>query len=185
MKLARVSGNVPAALKNLSDLPTNTEKITTLRERCVLARFPFQSLHLNVLQFFPRLRAKGLKFSDVPTEVEIAAAEKEYKLRQDLDGIDPSLIVSTSRNSNNKRAADATSTTSSSSSAATVGSSAKQQKVTAESSVKAEKGVPSVAAVKVEAGGGGGAAGSKTGEGVATKPTTKVKAEYSDEEAEF
>jgi len=151
----------------------------------VHARYPWQSLHLNIFQFFPRLRAKGLKFSDVPTEVEIAAAEKEYKLRQDLDGIDPSLIVSTSRNSNNKRAADATSTTSSSSSAATVGSSAKQQKVTAEISVKAEKGVPSVAVVKAEAGGGGGTA-SKTGEGVATKPTTtKVKAEYSDEEAEF
>jgi len=163
VKLARVSGNVPAALKNLSDLPTNTEKIHTLRER---------------------LRAKGLKFSDVPTEAEMAAAEKEYKLRQDLDGIDPSLIVNTSRNSNsnNKRAADATSTTSSSSSAATASSSVKQQKVSADSSVKAEKGVPSAAVVKVE---GGGGASSNSGESVAPKAASKVKAEYSDEEAEF
>ncbi len=153
-------------------------KITT----CTL---PISIITSNFSLLFPRLRAKGLKFSDVPTEAEIAAAEKEYKLRQDLDGIDPSLIVNTSRNSNNKRAADATSTTSSSSSAATVGSSAKQQKVTAEGSVKAERGVPSVATVKMEAAGGGSSASGKTGEGVTAKPITKVKAEYSDEEAEF
>ena len=144
----------------------------------------FRPLHFNCYVIcFIRLRAKGLKFSDVPTEAEMAAAEKEYKLRQDLDGIDPSLIVNTSRNSNNnKRSADATSTTSSSSSAATASSSAKQQKVSADSCVKAEKGVPSAAVVKVE---GGGGASSNSGESVAPKAASRVKAEYSDEEAEF
>jgi hypothetical protein len=43
------------------------------------------------------LRAKGLVFSDVPTEEETAAAESAYNLKRDLDGIDPSLIISDSR----------------------------------------------------------------------------------------
>jgi hypothetical protein len=47
--------------------------------------------------FLYSLQNKGLKFSDVPTESEIAAAEQAYKLKQDLDGLDTSLVLNEPR----------------------------------------------------------------------------------------
>mmetsp|Transcript_8747 Transcript_8747/g.14558 ORF Transcript_8747/g.14558 Transcript_8747/m.14558 type:complete len:273 (-) Transcript_8747:221-1039(-) len=79
IKLARVSGNTPRALQGLQEMVTTEEKINTLRQR---------------------LRAKGLAFSDEPTESEIAKAEKDYRMKQDMDGIDPSLVMSASKKRN-------------------------------------------------------------------------------------
>jgi len=115
----------------------------------------------------------------VPTEAETEAAEKAYLLKKDLDGIDPSLIVSTSRTG--KRPLETA--PSSSSAASASGSAAQKQKV----EVKAEPGAsvknePGLVVVKTE-----GAAVKVEGDSAVASASVKarVKAEYSDEEAEF
>lgn len=40
-----------------------------------------------------RLRAKGLQFSDIPTEEEIESIRIESEKARDLEGIDTSLII--------------------------------------------------------------------------------------------
>lgn len=50
-----------------------------------------------------RLRDHGYVFSDVPTEEEIQAIEQKALLKKDMDGIDPSAIISEPR----KRKGDA------------------------------------------------------------------------------
>jgi hypothetical protein len=81
IRLARVSGNIPWAIKGLgSDTPLNNdEKAAVIRER---------------------LREKGLIFADVPTEADIALAEQDCERKKDMDGVDPTLILSGSRKRN-------------------------------------------------------------------------------------
>lgn len=126
-----------------------------------------------------RLRAKGLVFSDVPTEAETAAAEKAYQMKQDLDGIDPSLIVSSSRKRPGSEAPVAVKTEKTASSKAETSATKTAVKVDA-TVVKSEKGANhdtssgAAAAVSVAHNAGPPAPAAK-----------KARIEYSDEEAEF
>jgi hypothetical protein len=141
---------------------------------------------LCVSSFIYRLRAKGLKFSDVPTEEETTAAEKEYLLKKDLDGIDPTLIINTSRGS--KRPADGP--PSSSSAGTGVAPPPKQIRVDISSGgvvvkqegvqVKVESATAAAVTATVSSG-----ADSGGGEAASAGVVTRVKTEYSDEEAEF
>jgi hypothetical protein len=114
-----------------------------------------------------------LVFSDVPTEAEIAEVEKAYNLKKDLEGIDPSLIISDSR----KRGASAEEK---------VAPAAKSPKLPP--AVKTEPGLANAAA-------GGGGDSKSSGSAPAPSSTTataaaaplppRPKIQYTDEEAEF
>jgi hypothetical protein len=122
-----------------------------------------------------RLRAKGLVFSDVPTEEETAAAESAYNLKRDLDGIDASLIISESRKRPSSGAAEPGKT---------------RDKEGQAAPAKAHKPAGSGAglvAVKAEGGAEAGASKVKSPPSAAAPAAPKRQrvVEYSDEEAEF
>ncbi len=51
----------------------------------------------KITELTKRLKEKGLQFSPCPTDAEIDAAQKEYEKKQDLDGLDTSLIIDSKR----------------------------------------------------------------------------------------
>ena len=128
------------------------------------------------------MTAKGLVFSSTPTEAEIADAEKAYNLKKDMDGIDPSLIVDSSRKRNS---AEPTAV-----SAAMVKSELKHSPPFGSHTVKQEK-IDDIIKAECSAAPTGSSAvanasGAAADEGrVAGPPLKRTKVEYSDEEAEF
>lgn len=118
-----------------------------------------------------RLRGKGLVFSDIPTEAEIATAEKAYKMKQDLDGIDENLIINSSRKRSSSDSKEINTTTTTHSTNKTNGNNI----------VKVEEQKPTTNTMPSKA-----HTSNDTTATVTTVPAPKrPKIEYSDEEAEF
>ena len=116
-----------------------------------------------------RLRGKGLVFSDIPTEAEIAAAEKAYKMKQDLDGIDENLIINSSRKRSSSDSKEINTTTHNT------------NKTNGNNIVKVEEQKTITSTIPSKA-----HTSNDTTATVTTVPAPKrPKIEYSDEEAEF
>ena len=117
-----------------------------------------------------RLRGKGLVFSDIPTEAEIAAAEKAYKMKQDLDGIDENLIINSSRKRSSSDSKEINTTAHN-----TIKTNGNNNIVKVEEQKTTTSTIPSKAHTSND-----------TTATVTTVPAPKrPKIEYSDEEAEF
>lgn len=130
------------------------------------------------------MRAKGLVFSDVPTEEETAAAESAYNLKRDLDGIDPSLIISDSRKRpSSGGAADAGKERDREGQHAPSAKAPKPAAAAAAGGSSAAAGLVAVKAEGAEAAGGKVKSPPSAGAPAAVKRQRVV--EYSDEEAEF
>lgn len=59
---------------------------------------PTASRSLTLIPLIPcRLRAKGLEFTDIPTQAEIESIRVKYEAQKDLEGLDTSLVLDSSR----------------------------------------------------------------------------------------